>query len=174
MAAVQVLTDPLQVINVNPLGPYCSIDGCGKYFAIPRWRRHFTRCHKDTVVLPKATYGMEANLERLKRQAMSVEDKRQFAKSHKTYDRAFCFGCSVAFKDTNALKQHTRAKGSTCCMETTKHEKVKCLKFKCGRFFPVNQNGASSRNHSTSLPLPIDSFWRLMRSFDNDSCTVVL
>jgi RNase P subunit RPR2 len=99
---------------------------------------------------------MRAKLERLKRQAMSVKDKRHFAKSNKTYDRAFCFGCSVALMDATKLKQHTRGKGnSTDCTESTHHEKVKCLEFKWGRFFPVNQNGASSRNHSTSLPLPV-------------------
>jgi hypothetical protein len=163
MAAVQVLTDPLQVIYVNPLGPYCSIDGCGKYFSINRWRRHFTDRHKDTIVLPKVTHGMAANLERLKRQAMLVEDKRKFAKSNKIYDRAFCFGCSLAFNDANALKQHTRAKGSTCCMDSTKHAKVKCLEFKCGRFFPVN--------HNANGPVPSQQLSNILQQYESAGAT---
>ena len=152
--AVRVLMDPLQVIAVNPLGPYCSIDGCGKYFSITRWRRHYTDRHKD-IVFQQKNYGMEAKLELLKQQAMVVNDKTQFAKSHHTFDRQFCFGCLVAFKDTNKLKQHRQAKGNSNCTVSTIHAVVKCLEFKCGRFFPVNQNGSFSCNQPTSLPLPL-------------------
>ena len=161
ITAVQVLMDPLEVIAVNPLGPYCSIDGCGKYFSITRWRRHYTDCHKD-IVFPKVMFGMKAKLERLTRQAMVVNDKSHYAKSLNTFEKEFCFGCLVAFKDLARLKQHRRARGNTSCMVSTNHEKVKCFEFKCGRFFPVNQNGSFSSNHRTLLPLPLtqqpDSF----------------